>query len=101
MNGIIALAVAASLIATTGQNHNLLFTTAITALASCVSFLWHQVSAGHKDTVERLEEMHQATIVRLDDCEEDRELLWAQVAKVSGSTVETLKKSKVEQVEGE
>lgn len=45
---------------------------AITGLAGCVAFLWKQAVENHK-----------AVMIKLTDCEEDRENLWREIANLN------------------
>ena len=45
----------------------------IGSLTTAISILWKRVNAFHKHTVKKL-----------DECEEDREKLWKQIAKING-----------------
>lgn len=60
---------------------------AVTVLSSVIAMLWRQVMAHHAKVDATLEE----TRAQLQDCTEDRTMIWKTLAKQAGCDVEQLK----------
>ncbi len=60
---------------------------AVTVLSSVITMLWRQVMAHHAKVDATLEE----TRAQLQDCTEDRTMIWKTLANQAGCDVEQLK----------